>query len=114
MVNLFEGFDSFTSYVETEFVEGRLFGYSYQIKDDDFKKLFGNLAVNLDYKDFPRCLKSRIVIDTSYFLVKHGFDKFIFSQDLNSKLLFLEYSYTDGLEYCRYITFFENIELTIA
>ncbi len=114
MRDLFEGFKSFTNFIETEFVEERLFGYSYKLKEEDFKRLFGNLAVNLDYKDLPKCLKSQYVTGTSYFLVKHGFDKFIFSRNLNSNLLLLEFSYTDGLEYVRSISFFEKTELIIA
>lgn len=112
MLDLFEGFKSFTSFIEDEFIEDRLFGYSYKLKEEDFEKLFGSLAVNLDYKDLPKCLNP--ITGTSYFLVKHGFDKFIFSRNLNSNLLLLEFSYTDGLEYVRSISFFEKTELIIA
>ncbi len=120
MVNLFEGFKLFTSYIETEFVEDRLFGYNYLLLEEDFNNLFGTLAVKLDYADFPKnliaCLsdEARYDEDKSYFLVKYGFDKFIFSRGLNTTLLSLEYSYTDGLEYVLCRSFFENIKLITA
>ncbi len=106
MVDLFEGFKSFTNFIETEFVGGRLFDYQYTISRKAFKQLFGNLAVPLSYDDLPVCLK--YIKGISYLQVRHELNKFIFSHEPNSNFLFIEYSFTDGLEYVRNESSFEE------
>lgn len=99
MVDLFEGFKAFTNFIETEFVEGRLFGYQYTISKKSFEQQFGNLVVHLDYDDLPECLKC--IKGRSYWQIRYEFNKFIFSHEPNSNFLLMEYSLTDGLEYVR-------------
>lgn len=106
MVDLFEGFKSFTSFIEDEFIEDRLFDYQYTLSKEAFEQFFGNLAVPLDYDDLPKSLK--YVKGLSYFKIQHGFDKLIFSNDLISNIFLLEYSYTDGLEYVKSDLSFEE------
>lgn len=99
MTDLFEGFKFYTSLIEDEFVEGRLFDNEYTLDIEEYEKYFGGLGELLDYFNLPKFLKYSK--DTKYIQITHEFKKLIFSHTDNNNFVFLEYVFTEGLEYIR-------------
>lgn len=98
---IYAGFNLVTNFIETEFIEERLYITQYILDVAGYNFLFGNLGEPIDKKDLPWHLGPSDINDLHYIKVQNGLDKFIFSYMEDCNIIFLEYSYTDGLEYIR-------------